>query len=145
MSQPTEALSVFKRAYELEKDSDEAKKLYGLVALYSGQEKITNDLLGPGPIMDSRFLTAYKITKHYDLMMAYLEKKVEENKNNLQLEIQSRVALANGNLIMGNRTKAVSILQDVKKMTNDPSVSSQIDSFIKDIWAGKDPFDPANK
>ncbi len=137
LKQYTDALATFKKAYELDKSFTEAKNLYALVALYVGQEDITNSLLGPGPIMDPRFLAAYKETKHYDLMMAYLEKTVASNPR----DIQGQVSLAAGYVAIGNRTKAVATLQFSKTLTVDKGIQSQIDSFIKDIQAGKNPFE----
>lgn len=145
MNNYTEALATFKKAYELDKSFGEAKTLYALVAYYGDNQKITNDLLGPGPIMDPRFLAAYKATKHYDLMIAYLEKNVESNPNDIQAQVQARLALADGYVVVGNSTKAVKVLQDLKKLTQDAAAQTQIDAWIKDIWAGKNPFEAIRK
>jgi hypothetical protein len=115
----------------------EAKNLYGLVAFYMGQEKITNDLLGPGPIMDSRFLAAYKATNNYNLMIAYLEKNVTQNPT----DIQARISLAAGYVTAGNRAKAITTLQSIKTLTQDVGAQTQIDALIKDVQAGKNPFE----
>jgi O-antigen ligase/tetratricopeptide (TPR) repeat protein len=139
LKQYPETLATFKKAYELDKTFGEAKTLYGLVSLYAGQEKITNDLLGPGPIMDPRFLSAYKETKHYDLMIAYLEKNAAQKPN----DIQSQIALADGYVVVGNRAKAVTVMQKIKTLVQDPSAQTQIDAIIKDIQAGKNPFETA--
>jgi tetratricopeptide (TPR) repeat protein/O-antigen ligase len=139
-----EALAVFKKAYELDTEFTEAKTLYGLVALYLGQDKITNDLLGPGPIMDQRFLAAYKSIKKYDLMIAYLEKNVEQKSGDVQAQVQAHVALAAGYMTVGNKTKAITTLQNIKKITSDATIATQIDSLIKDIKAGKNPLEPKN-
>jgi O-antigen ligase/tetratricopeptide (TPR) repeat protein len=141
LNQQVDALATFKKAYELDKSFDEAKTLYGLVAFLMGQEKITNDLLGPGPIMDSRFLAAYKSTKHYDLMIAYLEKGVTQNPT----DVQTRIALAAGYMTIGNRTKAISTMQSIKTLTQDAGIQTQVDSTIKDIQAGKNPFETAGQ
>lgn len=137
LKQYADALATFKRAYELDTSFGEAKKLYGLVALYMGQEKITDGLLGPGPIMDSRFLGAYETTKNYDLMIAYLEKNVAKNPTN----IQAQVDLAAGYMVVGGRAKAIVILKKIKTLTGDPSVQVQIDNTIKEIQAGRNPFE----
>ncbi|HAO64672.1 TPA: hypothetical protein DCQ44_01690 [Candidatus Taylorbacteria bacterium] len=141
LKQYTDALAIFKKAYELDTTYDEAKKLYALVAVYVGQDKIASDLFGPGPIMDPRFLAAYKGTKQYDLMIAYLEKNAALNTSDLQAEIQAKVALAAGYVTINNRTKAVSTLLSIKTMTSDPSVATQIDTLVKAIKAGKNPFE----
>jgi tetratricopeptide (TPR) repeat protein len=138
LRQYAESLATFKKAYELDTAFGEAKTLYGLVALYVGQEKITNDLLGSGPIMDPRFLSAYKETKHYDLMIAYLEKNAAQKPG----DIQARVALVAGYVTIGNRTKAVAVLQSLKTLTQqDLAAQAQIDILIKDVQAGKNPFE----
>ena len=141
LKQYTDALATFKKAYELDKSFDEAKKLYGLVALYVGQEKITNDLLGSDPIMDPRFLSAYKQTKHYDLMMAYLEKNATQNST----DIQSQVDLAIGYMTIGNRAKAIATMQGIKVLAKDAGTAAQIDAIIKDIQNGKNPFEAPAK
>lgn len=143
MKQYTDALETFKKAYELDTSFDEAKKLYALVALYTGQEKITNDLLGSGPVMDPRFLAAYKATKQYDLMLAYLEKNATQSPADVQSQIQAKVALAAGYMTVGGRTKAIATLQNIKTLTQDQSILTQIDGIIKDIQAGKNPFETA--
>jgi len=132
-----DALATFKKAYELDTTYGEAKTLYALVAFYVGQTKITDSLLGPGPIMDPRFLSVYKATKHYDLMIAYLENGVTQNPT----DIQARLSLADGYVIVGSITKAVSTLQFIKTLTADPSAATQIDAWIKDVKAGKNPFE----
>jgi O-antigen ligase/tetratricopeptide (TPR) repeat protein len=143
--QKADALATFKKAYDLDMTFDEAKKLYGLVAFYMGQDKITNDLLGPGPIMDSRFLAAYKATKRYDLMIAYLEKSATQNTGDVKSQIEAKISLAAGYLTVGNRVKAITTLQNIKTLTQDASAQTQIDSLIKDIQAGKNPFETATQ
>ena len=132
-----DAIATFKKAYELDTTFGEAKNLYALVAFYEGQTKITDSLLGPGPIMDPRFLGAYKNTKHYDLMIAYLEKGVVQNPN----DIQARISLADGYVIIGSIDKAVTALQSIKKLTADPNASKQIDAWVVAVEAGKNPFE----
>ena len=136
LNQLPEALATFKKAYELDTDFGEAKTLYGLVAFYDGQEDLTNSLLGPGPIMDPRFLSAYQQTKHYDLMIAYLEKDA----TNKPTDIQTQVNLAAGYMTVGSQTKAIAVLNKIKTLTTDQSILSQIDPLIKQIQAGKNPF-----
>ena len=133
----TNALATFKKAYELDTTYAEAKNLYALVAFYVGQPKITDSLLGPGPVMDPRFLSAYKNTKNYDLMIAYLEKSATQNPT----DIQARLSLADGYVIVGSITKAISTLQSVKTMTTDVGAVKQIDAWIVDVRAGKNPFE----
>lgn len=131
-----EALATFQKAYELDKSFDEAKKFYGLAALYVGKDNVTNDLLGPGPVMDERFLSAYVTMKKYDLMIAYLLKGVESKPN----DIQARVSLAVGYMTAGDVAKTISTLKLAKTLTIDTGAQSQIDGLIKDIQAGKNPF-----
>ena len=137
MKRYSEALEIFKQAYELDPTFEEAKKLYGLVAFYVGQEKITNDFFGSEPVMDPRFLAAYKETKNYGLMIAYLEKNAIQNPT----DIQSQIALVVGYVTVGNRVKAVAALQVAKTLTQDAGEQAQIDNLIKDIQAGKNPFE----
>ena len=138
LGQTPDALATFKKAYELDTTFAEAKNLYGLVAIYAGQEKLTESLFGTtSPIMDPRFLQAYKNTKHYDLMMAYLQNSVAQNPN----DIQARISLADGYVITGNIAKAVQTLQFIKTLTTDPSAAPQIDAWIKAVQAGQNPFE----
>jgi tetratricopeptide (TPR) repeat protein len=130
------ALDVFKRAYELEPSFDEAKKLYALVALYAGKDAITKNLYGNTPVMDPRFVTAYRDTKHYDLMIAYLQKNVEANPN----QAQSYFELADGYIVANNKTEAIKVLQKVMTLTTDPSAQKQLQQAIDQIKAGKNPF-----
>ena len=138
LKQYTEALTTLKQAYELDTTFDEAKAMYGLVALYVGQDKLTQSLFATtSPIMDPRFLQAYKVTKHYDLMLQYLENSVSKN----PIDIQAQLSLADGYVIVGSVTKAVAVLQKVKTMTNDAGAQTQIDTWIKDVRAGNNPFE----
>jgi O-antigen ligase/tetratricopeptide (TPR) repeat protein len=143
LKQYTDALATFKQAYELDTTFAEAKNLYGLVAFYVGQENVTAELFGPGPVMDPRFLAAYKATKNYDLMIAYLEKNAANKSADVQTQIQARIALADGYLIVGSRTKAIASLQSIKTLTQDPGALTEIDNLVKAIQAGKNPLENA--
>jgi tetratricopeptide (TPR) repeat protein len=138
--QHSQALAVFKKAYEVDKSFDEAKLFYGLVAFYTGNEEVTNSLLGPGPIMDPRFLSAYKQTKKYDLMMAYLQK----NATARPMDIATQVSLAAGYMTIGNRTKAIEVLQKIKAMAQNADITSQVDGLVRDIQNGKNPLEGVN-
>jgi protein involved in temperature-dependent protein secretion len=70
-------------------------------------------------------------------MIAYLEKSVTQNPS----DIQARLSLADGYVIVGSITKAVATLQSVKTLIADPSAATQLDAWIKAIKAGQNPFE----
>jgi thioredoxin-like negative regulator of GroEL len=126
-----ESVEQFKKAYELQPKYDEAAKLYALVLIRSGKDKEAVDLLtkqfGTPAVDDKRLFNEWVMAKRYDIVASILEKRVEENPG----DIQQKVSLAATYKKMGEKQKALDLLQKIKD--SNPEYADQMDGFIKEI------------
>ncbi len=126
-----EALKLFKRAYELEPKYKEATKLYATVLVRTGKDKEAVDLLtaqfGTPYVDDNRLFREWTNAKRYDVVAEILKKRIKNNPNDLQL----KVSLAATYKELGEKDKAIKLLEEVKKA--NPEYSEQMNSFIKTI------------
>ncbi len=126
-----ESVEQFKKAYELQPKYDEAAKLYALVLVRSGKDKEAVDLLtkqfGTPAVDDKRLFNEWVMAKRYDIVASILEKRVEENPG----DIQQKVSLAATYKKMGEKQKALDLLQKIKD--SNPEYADQMDGFIKEI------------
>lgn len=136
--QKDRALALFKEAYEVYPKNDDAKKTYGLVALYSNDRDLYTKLFGTEPVMDERFLSVYKDTKQYDLMIAYLQKAAELKGNSFD----TQVALGMGYWIAEKRPQAVATFNSALTLTTSTTTRNQIQGMIDSVNQGKMPTIP---
>jgi len=131
------ALAVVKRAFDLEPDFKEARIIYAATAIYAGDYKLASELIAPfaGTSLeyDDRLLQAYGKAGKIDMVIGLLEKRVAAE----PLDSQARLSLAGSYLNNGQRTKAVETLRAMAK--DFPDQASQIDYFIREIQAGRNP------
>lgn len=134
---PAEALPYLKKAYDLEPNFAEARILYVIALLYSGQKTQADQVLmqGYGTVVvdDSRILKTYFDLKMFDRVVEIWKVRVAANPTDLQ----TRVSLAAGYLAAGNRPAAVQVLRDA--IAIDPSFKETGEKFISDIQAGRNP------
>jgi tetratricopeptide (TPR) repeat protein len=137
LGKTVEAEATMKEAFELDTAYDEARKLYALTALYAGDKAASNAVLlegfGTTTINDDRFLAAYANSNRFDLVVAVWKMRIAANPT----DVQSHVSLAAAYIKLGMRQEAIQELQTVA--TLNPAFQSQVDTFIADIRAGKDP------
>ncbi len=136
-SQFTEALAIFKRAYELAPEYEEARLLYGIAALYAKNPTLTKELFATIPestlVADERIIAAYHGTGNTAEAVKILEKRLVASPNDVQL----RFRVAAGYLSINQRTKAIQALQEAARLF--PEAKAQADYYIKEIQAGRNP------
>jgi tetratricopeptide (TPR) repeat protein len=126
-----EAVEVYKRAYELEKEFDQAATYYAISLVRAGRDKEAVELLtqhyGTVIVEDDRLFAAWAEAKRFDIVVAILEEKIAKNPDN----VQHIVSLAAAYKELGNLDKAVALLTNVKE--DKPEYAEQMDDFIKDL------------
>ncbi len=129
------ALDVFKTAYELQTDYDDARKYYAIALIRNGKDREAVDLLSErwqtAGIDDDRLLREWTNAKRYDIAAAVLAAKLEKDPKNAQLAVSLSATLA----ASGDKEQAIAVLVELKK--DQPQYAEQVDTFIKDIRAGK--------
>ncbi len=129
------ALDVFKTAFELQTDYDEARKFYAVALIRNGKDREAVDLLTErwqtAGIDDDRLLREWTNAKRYDIVADVLEAKRTKDPENAQLAVSLSATYA----ASGDKERAVAVLTELK--TAQPQYTSQVDTFIADIRAGK--------
>lgn len=131
------ALGKMKEAYEEDKSFPDVQLLYGVVALYVGQDALAEKLITPiyGTMMfpDDRIINAYSVRGEFWKVAQLWKMRVDGNPNNPDF----RVSLAAAYLKTGERGKSVLELKKAGELK--PEIKPQIDYYIKEIEAGRNP------
>lgn len=131
------ALEDFKHAYDLAPDYTEARILYAIGALYNNDENLANTLLAPVPeltvLSDERVISAYAGTGRVLGAVKLLERLAVLQPD--RSDIRFRVAA--GYLMLGDRPKAVRMLQSI--VIDFPGDKDRAEYYIKEIQAGRNP------
>ena len=132
LGQKAEAEKLARAALTLSPDNAEARRLLGLFLIVQNKFTEANMVLA-GVDLDDRFINAYGAVGRFDLLLPLWQKKVNANPS----DPQNHVKLATVYLKLGNRTQAISELQTAKSLA--PDAASQLDYYISEIKAGRDP------
>ena len=144
LARKDEAMTVFKRAYELDKTDLEALKYYifSLIEnnkldqvdkLMIDQDKITPNFDKSAIWTDSSILQALADIKAFDRAISYAKQKVDANPK----DVQSLVSLSVMYLKAGDRGLSIETLKKIKSLK--PEYGATVDNYIKQIEEGKDP------
>lgn len=129
-----EALAAFKQAYELEPSFRDARLLYAIVLIRSGQnaeaEQVLSPLVETGESVDQRLALALIEAKQYGAIRAIWGAHIAAHPDDLQ----AYVTLAAAYYAAGDRAAAVRTIQAAQKAV--PEASAQLEGFIKEIRAG---------
>ncbi len=132
-----EALVVFKTAYELAPEYEEAQTLYGIGAIYAGNKALAEELLVPlyGTVLvpDTRFINAYATVGDIRSVASIWEALIEVNPENLEY----RLSLAATYVQLGRRQNSITELEKIIEI--NPDTKDQIDFYINEIRAGRNP------
>lgn len=132
-----EALQVLERAYELEPAFEEARVMYAIVAMHTGDQKLADELLKPlegNPVLlEKRLINAYAAVKNYDKIIEIYRTILEKNPKDSQV----RVSLAATYLAKGDRATAIRELEETVVQT--PEFKDQAEYYIREIRAGRNP------
>ncbi len=131
------ALEVFKHAYDIAPQYEQAQIFYAIGAIYARDEKLLEEILVPvygSVIVDNdRLLQAYFNTKQLDKALGIWQLRVESKPN----DPQSHVGLAAVYLELNRRVEAEQEIQ--KAIDLDPNFKEQGEYYISEIKAGRNP------
>jgi FimV-like protein len=125
------SMELFKQAYDLEPSSPESQIIYALGGIYSGKDEITNEMfskLGEDRVLfEDRILNAYANIRNYDAVISILSARIQKEPSNSQ----HKLSLASVYVEIGNKTKAIELINEVIKL--DPTFKVQGEEYIKQI------------
>ena len=128
------ALAVFKQAYDLAPEYQEARVIYLVGAIYVGDAKLTKDLLATLPstvvATDDRIAGALLATGRY----ADLESLLMARINGAPKDPQGYISLASAYLKSGDKKKTIEILTLLGKEI--PEYKARADQYIKGVQDG---------
>ncbi len=132
-----EALEVARHAYEVEPSFEEARMIYGLIALSSGDQGLSARILSEIPeskvVFDDRYITILLSMNKTSEIIQVAQRRVELDPGN----IQHRITLTAAYLQAGRKEEAIQTLQAIIAM--DPSFKEKGEYYISEIRAGRNP------
>jgi len=130
-------LLVLKRAWELEPSYLEARILYGITALSLGKAAEAENVLKDVPAkilnFDDRVASVIAELKQWNQIVRMFSYRIENGADT----IDNNISLAVGYLKIGDRQRSIEILRRVAD--RDAKYKEQVEFFIKEIQAGRDP------
>lgn len=129
-----EGLAFFKQAYELAPEFRDARLLYAIAAVESGEARLSDEILAPlvetGAAADARLASTYaargEFKKIVSLWSAYVEKHPED--------MQARFTLGVAYYAVGNVDTAIAVLEQIAK--DAPGAKQQAEGLIREMRAG---------
>ncbi len=125
------AFETFKKAYDLEPDSQESKIIYAVGAIYTQNNSVLNQIIKTIDqntlIGDNRIIKAYADIGDYTTVINILNARLQKNptdKNN-------RLSLASVYSTIGQKQKAIDIIQAMIK--ENPNFKDEGEGYIKQI------------
>jgi tetratricopeptide (TPR) repeat protein len=129
-----QALTLFKKAFDLEPSYPDARILYATGLYYSGKsgdaDKLLTDGFGTVLYDDARLLQTYLGLKMYDRVIAIWNKRVEAAPKDTNV----LMGLASVYFQMGKTAETIATLRKVEEI--DPSTKTELDSVISQIQNG---------
>ncbi len=123
------ALEIFKKGYDLEPASGEARIVYAIGAMYAHDKTLFSTLVSGIPqntiFTDNRFLRAYADIGEFQTVITILTKRLESDPTNMQYKL----SLASTYNQMGQKQKAIDVLHDM--IAQDPTFKDQGEQYIK--------------
>lgn len=137
LNKPKEALEVAKKAYDLEPNFEEAKFVYGLVALSVGDVKLATNILGSMSenrlVYDDRFLSVLVQIGDIQKAIDVVRLRISRDPKN----VQHRITLAAVYLGQNRRQEAIYAIQEAVNI--DPNFKETGEFYINEIKAGRNP------
>lgn len=131
------ATNVLKTAFEFDPTYDEARIIYAISLVYSGNidsaDKLLEERFGTFLIADRRLVNAYSFAGRSERLAPVWEGIVKENPNNPQY----RVSLAAAFMKISERAKAIEQLEAAIEL--EPNFKQQGEYYINEIKAGRNP------
>jgi O-antigen ligase len=130
-----DALTVFKKAYELATENEEAGVMYLVGAIYAKDESLMRELiakLSPERILQNdAVVRALYTTERFTDLAALLEARLSINDKDPQNYINLSIAY----LKIGRKNEAIALLNKLKEIA--PSYAKDVDNYIQAINEGK--------
>ncbi len=128
-------LAIFKKAFELAPDDDEARIFYASALYYADKSSDADALLvdkfGTTIVDNDQLVRIYSQTNHEDRVIAIWQKRVAANPNDVDMHLQ----LASAYFAAGQTSNTIAELETVAKLK--PDAAAQVQSLITQIKSGK--------
>lgn len=129
------ALSYAKKSYDILPANDRALKLYGLMALQSGDYGLAQKLLVPRfgtmAVDDNNFINYYSKIKRYDLIAEIWGERVQKNPNDTNAWVKYALAT----YALGNKAKSLQLLDQA--VVANPAFKAEADKISNLIKEGR--------
>jgi tetratricopeptide (TPR) repeat protein len=132
--QVPQALATFKKAYELDTNFNEARKIYAIGSIYAGDEKTASSLVSTEEMLsDDRFVSAYASRGQYDKVIAMWKARVAADPKNANYHVSLAAAY------LGNKQRTLAVSELRKAIELNPQFKAQGEYYIAEIQAGRNP------
>lgn len=124
------SFELFEKGYNLQPRFPDADVIYTIGALYLGKMDVAQKMfqeLGDRAVTDDRILRTFVDLKNYDTAISILTTRIEKDPTNPQ----NKLALASVYAEIGQKQKAIAIIQDLIKQY--PDFKTQGESYIKEL------------
>lgn len=132
-----EAVQAAKTAYELEPAYEEARIVYGLTLLASGDTNLATEILKDVPeskiIFDDRYISVLLVSKQFNQIIEVVKRRIKLDPTNPQ----HMITLTAAYLQADRRLEAIQTLEELIKI--EPSFKEKGDYYINEIKAGRNP------
>ncbi|MEK7136482.1 MAG: O-antigen ligase family protein [Patescibacteria group bacterium] len=129
------ALVYARESYDLLPVNDQAVKMYGLLAIQTGDralaEKILLPRFGTLAVNDDNFINYYSKIKRYDLVTEIWGQRTKNNPNDTNAWTKYAMSL----YALGQRTKSISVLEEA--IVLNPAFKTEAEKLIKIIKEGR--------
>ncbi len=124
-------MELFKQAYEFKPSATESRLIYLVGAIYTKNAEVANEMLSlvdTNPLInDARVLKAYADMGDYPSVIAILQKRVENNPQDLQAKLSLAAAYNN----VGQKQNAIKLIREI--IIAQPSWKEDGEKFIQQI------------
>lgn len=124
------ALEIFKQAYDAAPEYPEAKLIYAMGAIYTGNLALSDQILGNQVIADDRLLRAYVAARQYDKAVEVAKARIAQDQSNGDLLLN----LAAVYYQAGRRQEAIDVINAI--IAARPDFKAQGEMLIEQIRTG---------
>ncbi len=128
---PVKAFELFKKAYDLNPSSSEARNIYAVGAIRAKNAEVLKELaplISENTIVsDNRFLQAYADIGDYGTVIKILNTRIQKDPTNMQYQL----SLASAYATIGQRSKSIEIIQGMIKQ--NPEFKTEGEGYIKQL------------
>ncbi len=137
----TEGLALLKKVFDSDPNYIEARKMYALAAITTGNPKLANTLMaeayGTKAVPDRRFAIWYASQKDYKRAAESLENMLQENE---KLSDDDMFLLAGLSVYAGKSDRALTVLEILKAKAESAATRTKAEQLSSAIKSGINPF-----